>query len=150
MENSRQRKKTNREIALKTNNGILAKYGSIDRKHPEVVYLSGKCWIKCDNISEKYAVAIKKVKKDFDKIVNKFVYDKRDIFGTKHIFDIDYSSFFNPNKKVKFLSFDLFVRQKNKELMMLNNDVFKSVFIDLIDELSYDLECNGFMPSKRK
>ena len=105
-------RRLNKEYKLDVSNNVILKYGSVNKDNPQVIYISGKCWVYPTKEAD-YDSVIAKVESEMRKnIRNVFIDDVN--FEKKFILDFDISTDgLFPNRK-KFLSFDFYLRQKEK------------------------------------
>lgn len=141
-------KRLNKKYKICSDNNIELIYGSTNKDNPQVIYVSGKCWISPLFCGE-YETILNNIKKEFIHYINKFV--KIDnIFDNKFILDFDINiDSLNLNTK-KYLSFNIFLKQKNEVLYPLKSDKLFSNFYKLSDKLEELLQSNDFKIYKRK
>lgn len=141
-------KRLNKEYKICSNKTIELIYGSTNKNNPQVIYISGKCWISpsfCDD----YETILKNIKKEFIRYINKFIkFDN--IFDNKFILDFDINiDSLNLNTK-KYLSFNIFLKQKDEVIYSLKDEKLFSNFYQLSDKLEELLKSNDFEIYKRK
>lgn len=143
-------KRLNKEYKLDVNNFISLKYGSVNRDNPRIVYISGKCWISPTKEME-YERAISNVEKLFKKSVKSYMLDGVN-FDDKLIIDFDVNSDKMNFGEKKFLSFDFYLRQNEKNSKPLKE--LKKMFTSKVKLLSNELvDCfnkNNFYVEKKK
>ena len=97
-------KRLNKEYKLDVCKHISLKYGTVNKNNPQVVYVSGKCWVSPLKQMD-YANVVNGIEKDMRKNIKNFLIDGVN-FDNKYILDFDISiDKLLPNEK-KFLSFD--------------------------------------------
>ncbi len=143
-------KRLNKEYKLNLREDMSLKYGSINRDNPQVIYISGKCWISplrkmmyenviCD-ISNKFKKNIKAYMLDGENFDNKLIVN----------FDINTSKMSLGEKK--FLSFDFYLKQnesKKRELKAFKKLLANRVKI-IVDDLAESLNENNFSIDLKK
>jgi hypothetical protein len=143
-------KRLNKEYKLDVSNDVILKYGSVNKDNPQVIYVSGKCWISPTRETD-YDEAISDVESRMRKNIKKTIIDGIN-FEDKFIldFDINTDGFF-PNRK-KFLSFDFYLRQNEKNKKSLSDiKQFISEKVRYIsNEMVYDFKEYHFTVEKKK
>lgn len=143
-------KRLNKEYKLDVCNHISLKYGTVNRNNPQVIYISGKCWVSpqremdYDNVIDDIEERMKKNIKSF--LIDGINFDNRLILD----FDINTEGL-SPNDK-KFLSFDFYLRQneKNKKHLKDLNDLLERKISTIANNLVYSFKENGFTINKTK
>lgn len=141
-------KRLNKEYKICSDKTIELIYGSTNKNNPQVIYISGKCWISPSFCGD-YETILNNIKKEFIRYINKFIkFDK--IFDNKFILDFDINiDSLNLNTK-KYLSFNIFFKQKDEVIYSLKNEKLFSNFYQLSDKLEELLKSNDFEIYKRK
>ena len=112
-------KRLNKEYKLDVCNHISLKYGTVNKENPQVIYVSGKCWI-CPKREMNYKPRINSIEKEMKKHINTFLMDGVN-FDKKFILDFDVNTDgISPNKKT-FLSFDFYLKQNEKNKKQLKD-----------------------------
>ena len=143
-------KRLNQEYKLDVCKHISLKYGTVNKNNPQVVYVSGKCWVSPLKQMD-YANVINGIEKDMRKNIKNFLIDGIN-FDNKYILDFDISiDKLLPNEK-KFLSFDFYLRQneKNKKDIADLKDIFNSKISTIANNLVYMFKENDFTIQKTK
>ena len=143
-------KRLNKEYRLDICDEISLKYGSVNRLNPQVVYISGKCWL-CPRTEMDYQSVLSLIKDKLKKMIKNRLFED-DIFENKLIFDFDVNfEKMNVGEK-KFLSFDFFLRQRDENIKMLKDldTKLKNKLSSVIDFLITELQENNFLVSKTK
>ena len=143
-------KRLNKEYKLDVCKHISLKYGTVNKNNPQVVYVSGKCWVSPLKQMD-YANVINGIEKDMRKNIKNFLIDGIN-FDNKYILDFDISiDKLLPNEK-KFLSFDFYLRQneKNKKDIADLKDIFNSKISTIANNLVYMFKENDFTIQKTK
>lgn len=143
-------KRLNKEYKLDVCNHVLVKYGSVNKENPQVVYISGKCWISPLQETD-YDSVINEVEREMRNNIKMFLIDEYNFCG-KYILDFDVCS---DNMCVgvnKFLSFDFFVRQNDKNKKQLKDliPILSKRVSTIVNGMVYSFNENGFSVSKRK
>ena len=140
----------NKEYKLDVCNHISLKYGSTNKDNPQVVYVSGKCWVS-PLYDMDYSSVISRIEKDMRKKIKTFLMDGIN-FEKKFILDFDINvDKMNPTDK-KFLSFDFFIKQKedNKKPLKELNALLRNRVSTIANNLVYAFNENGFLVQKKK
>lgn len=143
-------KRLNKEYKLDVCKHISLKYGTVNKNNPQVVYVSGKCWVSPLKQMD-YANVINDIEKDMRKNIKNFLIDGIN-FDNKYILDFDISiDKLLPNEK-KFLSFDFYLRQneKNKKDIADLKDIFNRKISTIANNLVYMFKENDFTIQKTK
>lgn len=147
---NRQMKRLNKEYKLDVCNHINLKYGTVNRNNPQVIYVSGKCWISPLRKMD-YSSVFNEIEKNMRKNIKTFLTDGVN-FENKYILDFDINvDNLSPNEK-KFLSFDFYLRQndKNKKELSALKDVFNRKISTIANNLVYMFKENDFTVNKTK
>ena len=140
----------NKEYKLDVCNHIVVKYGSVNKDNPQVIYVSGRCWIS-PKIEMDYQSVIHDIEKEMRKNIKLFLMDGIN-FDKKFIldFDINTDNFSVGDKK--FLSFDFYLRQNesNKKKLKDLRDIICGKISTVVNNLVYLFKENDFEIEKRK
>lgn len=143
-------KRFNKEYKLDVCNHVIVKYGSINKENPQVVYVSGKCWVS-PNSEMDYSSVMSHVEKDMRKNIKLFLMDGIN-FDKRFILDFDFNcdNLFVGNKK--FLSFDFFLKQNesNKKTLKQLKPIINGKISTIVNNLVYLLSENDFTITKTK
>ena len=143
-------KRLNKEYKLDVCNHISMKYGTVNKDNPQVIYISGKCWVtpikemdyrsRIDYIENEMKKSIKRIFIDDTNFINRFILD----------FDISTEGMI-PNKK-KFLSFDFYLRQNenNKKMLKELKELIERKTSTVSNNLVYIFRDNNFQIEKKK
>lgn len=143
-------KRLNKEYKLDVCKHISLKYGTVNRNNPQVVYVSGKCWVSPLRAMN-YGDIISNIEKEMRKNIKTFFIDEIN-FDNKYILDFDINvDNINPNEK-KFLSFDFYLRQNEKNKKQLGDlkDMLNRKVSTIANNLVYMFKENDFSIEKRK
>lgn len=143
-------KRLNKEYKLDVCNHISLKYGTVNRNNPQVIYISGKCWVSPQREMD-YNNVIDGIEERMKKNIKSFLIDGIN-FDNRLILDFDISTEgLSPNDK-KFLSFDFYLRQneKNKKHLKDLNDLLERKISTIANNLVYSFKENGFIINKTK
>ena len=102
-------KRLNKEYKLDVCNHISLKYGTVNRNNPQVVYVSGKCWVSPQRDMD-YGNVIDNIEKTMRKNIKSFLIDGIN-FDNRFILDFDINIDGLVPREKKFLSFDFYLRQ---------------------------------------
>ena len=143
-------KRLNKEYKLDVCKHISLKYGTVNRNNPQVVYVSGKCWVSPLRAMN-YVDVISNIEKEMRRNIKTFFIDEIN-FDNKYILDFDINvDNINPNEK-KFLSFDFYLRQNEKNKKQLGDlkDMLNRKVSTIANNLVYMFKENDFSIEKRK
>ena len=143
-------KRLNKEYRLDVCNHILVKYGSVNKDNPQVVYITGRCWVS-PQCQMNYKYVIEMIEKEMRKNIKLFLTDGIN-FDNKFILDFDINvDKMNPSEK-KFLSFDLYIRQNenNKKNLKELKQFLSNKISTITNNLVYCFKENDFTIEKRK
>ena len=143
-------KRLNKEYKLDISKDVLLKYGSVNKDNPQVIYVSGKCWISPTREMD-YDGVISEIESDMRKNIRKVFIDGEN-FENRFILDFDVSTDgLFPNRK-KFLSFDFYLRQKERNKKKLSD--IKEFINDKVryvsNEMVFSFNDNSFTVQKSK
>jgi hypothetical protein len=143
-------KRLNKEYKLNVSNYITFKYGSVNKDNPQIVYVSGKCWVSPTEEMD-YASVINGIESKLRKDIKSIFIDGIN-FENRLILDFDISvDGLYPNRK-KFLSFDFYLRQNEKNKKKLSD--LKDIFINKVGIISnnivFSFKENAFIVKKQK
>lgn len=143
-------KRLNKEYKLDVCNHISLKYGTVNRNNPQVVYVSGKCWVSPQRDMD-YGNVIDNIEKMMRKNIKSFLIDGIN-FDNRFILDFDINIDGLVPREKKFLSFDFYLRQNenNKKKLSDLNDLFKRKVSTIANNLVYSFKENDFTINKKK
>lgn len=143
-------KRLNKEYKLDVCNHISLKYGTVNRNNPQVVYVSGKCWVSPQRDMD-YGNVIDNIEKTMRKNIKSFLIDGIN-FDNRFILDFDINIDGLVPREKKFLSFDFYLRQNenNKKKLSELNDLFKRKISTIANNLVYSFKENDFTINKKK
>ena len=143
-------KRLNKEYKLDVCNHISLKYGTVNRNNPQVVYVSGKCWVSPQRDMD-YGNVIDNIEKTMRKNIKSFLIDGIN-FDNRFILDFDINIDGLVPREKKFLSFDFYLRQNenNKKKLSELNDLFKRKVSTIANNLVYSFKENDFTINKKK
>ena len=138
----------NKEFKLNISDNISLKYGTVNKDNPQVIYLSGKCWVS-PLFEGDYFNVVDLIKKEFKHDISSFVFNDS-VFNPHFILDFDFDNDNLQYGKKKFISFNIFFKQSNEIPIKVNNNVFKTKFDELINDFLNLFISNDFSVSKSK
>ena len=143
-------KRLNKEYKLDVCNHISLKYGTVNRNNPQVVYVSGKCWVSPQRDMD-YGNVIDNIEKTMRKNIKSFLIDGIN-FDNRFILDFDINIDGLVPREKKFLSFDFYLRQNenNKKKLSDLNDLFKRKVSTIANNIVYSFKENDFTINKKK
>ena len=143
-------KRLNKEYKLDVCNHVIVKYGSVNKDNPQVIYVSGKCWVSTKHQMD-YEYIISRIEKEMKKSIKLFLIDEIN-FTNRFILDFDINTDkFNIGDK-KFLSFDFYLRQNDSDVKKLKDlkEILSNKVSTVVNNLVYLFKENGFTVEKRK
>ena len=143
-------KRLNKEYKLDVCKHISLKYGTVNKNNPQVIYVSGKCWISPLH-KMNYNSVFSSIEDNMRKNIKTFLIDGIN-FDNKYILDFNINTDnLIPNEK-KFLSFDFYLRQNsiNKKELSEFKDMFNKKISTIANNLVYMFKENNFSIEKYK
>lgn len=143
-------KRLNKEYKLDVCNHIMVKYGSVNKDNPQVVYVSGRCWVS-PQVKMDYKYVIGMIEKEMRKNIKLFLTDGVN-FDNRFILDFDITTENMNQYDKKFLSFDLYIRQneENKKSLKDLKRLLNGRISTITNNLVYLFNENDFTIEKRK
>ena len=143
-------KRLKKECKLDVCNHMVLKYGTINKENPQVIYISGKCWIS-PLIEMDYERVISYIEQSMKKNIKRLLIDGIN-FENKLILDFETNTEgLSPSMKT-FLSFDFYLKQneKNKKNLLELNELLKGKVSTISNNLVYLFRENNFSIEKKK
>jgi len=143
-------KRLNKEYKLDVCNHIILKYGSVNKDNPQVVYVSGRCWVSPQTDMD-YESVVYEIEKKVRNTIKAFLMDGVN-FDNKFILDFDINTDkMNKNDK-KFLSFDLYLKQNenNKKTLKELKELLMHRISTVANNIVYFFKENDFEINKKK
>ena len=143
-------KRLNKEYRLDVSDNVVLKYGSVNKDNPQVIYVSGKCWV-CPTKETDYDEVISSIESDMRRNIRNVLVDGVN-FENKFILDFDISTDgFFPNRK-KFLSFDFYLRQneRNKKKLADLKQLLGGKVSLISNKMVFAFKENSFTVEKKK
>ena len=140
----------NKEYKLDVCNHIILKYGSVNKDNPQVVYVSGRCWVSPQTDMD-YESVVYEIEKKVRNTIKAFLMDGVN-FDNKFILDFDINTDkMNKNDK-KFLSFDLYLKQNenNKKTLKELKELLMHRISTVANNIVYFFKENDFEINKKK
>ena len=140
----------NKEYKLNVCNHIIVKYGSVNKDNPQVVYISGKCWVS-PTYEADYACLANLIESDFRKTVKRVMLDGIN-FENRLILDFDVVTDKMFVGSRKYLCFEIYLRQneKNKKRLKDLSSIITNKTSIIANSLAESLHRNGFLVGKQK
>lgn len=139
----------NKEYELDVNDKFVIRYGSVNRKFPIVIYVNGKTWVQPTSEFD-YVSSIREICKSFKNNLRKQL-SLSDIFHNKMIIDFDISVASIEKGKKKFLSFEVYLKQKGEVLSLADIQfTLKNIIGNAVDNMAENLINNTFILSREK
>ena len=146
----KRQKRTNVEKRLK-NEFFNIKLGTVNKNNPEVIYFEVRTFISPLEESDNYSQVFAYLKKEFSKRVGKSL-KVNTHFSDKYILDFQIANSGIRLNKKSYLSFQLFLRQKDlviKELKEIKK-VAEPFLTELLNNFKNDIISNNFSITKTK
>lgn len=125
-----------KQIKIDTIQELSAKYGTIDKKSPDVLFIRAKGRIIPTVKKVDYSKDIVELKQNFNNIVkDKIMLHKNDINCERYICNIDISEKGISYKKGSYIKYDIFVKPKNKKDVFDYKDELTSLLTNINDDL---------------
>ena len=143
-------KRLNKEYKLDVCNHMILKYGSVNKDNPQVVYVSGRCWVSPQTDMD-YESVVYEIEKKVRNTIKAFLMDGVN-FDNKFILDFDINTDkMNKNDK-KFLSFDLYLKQNenNKKTLKELKELLMHRISTVANNIVYFFKENDFEINKKK
>lgn len=119
-------KKLVKEIKLNVSDAIVLKYGTTNRENPKVIYINGKTWIK-PLYDGDYEEAVNQAISTYKKEIKKRLLETNK-FERNMLCEFDIRPEAMKFNKKKFLSFDIFVKQRGcLDMKSLKDDLYECV-----------------------
>lgn len=139
----------NKEYYLNFNDKINLKYGAVNKKLPQVIYVCGSSWITPKFSGEYYSI----INSIFSKFKSqlKCAIVASPYFENKFVCDFDLKTASLRENKKNYFTFEFYVKQKNNiiQLKDISNSI-KNTFQNLIDNFVNNLTDNTFELTKSK
>lgn len=133
----------NKEYKIESGNSFKLKYGSTDKDDPKVVYINGNTWMVPPKIDEVKTV-IPSIERNVRNFV-KFEINKNQSLDKSFIFDFDLKpDSIIPGRK-KFISFELYVRQRETKKLTEICDNIREMASKITGKIEEELVRNDFV-----
>lgn len=125
-----------KQINLDCIEELSAKYGTMDKNSPDVLYIRAKGRITPLLNKSDYSKDITKLKNKFNTVVENNIEKFKDYFDNeKFIYSIDISEKGISFKKGSYIKFDIYVKPKEKKDIIEYNDIISDLLININNEL---------------
>jgi hypothetical protein len=143
-------KRLNKEYKLDVCKHINLKYGSVNKDNPQVIYVSGKCWVSPKSKID-YKLVVDMAEREMRKNIKMFLTDGTN-FCKRFILDFDLNADGMTVNGKKFLSFDFYLRQNefNKKTLKELKEILERKVSTVVNSLVYSFFENDFTVEKRK
>jgi len=143
-------KRLNKEYNIDINPSFKTKYGSTNHKKPEVIYIVGNTYISPSFESNDYVSEVNELKTSYNKLVSELISEYSSIFDKNFIFDIDLCD--NRIKKAKktFLTFELYLKQKDCKQLPEIESIIKNISTNLTHNFKEKLYTKNFLCFRNK
>lgn len=143
-------KRLNKEYNIDINPSFKTKYGSTNHKKPEVIYIVGNTYISPSFESNDYVSEVNELKTSYNKLVSELISEYSSIFDKNFIFDINLCD--NRIKKAKktFLTFELYLKQKDCKQLPEIESIIKNISTNLTHNFKEKLYTKNFLCFRNK
>ena len=143
-------RRLNKEYKLNVCRHISMRYGSVNKKDPRVIYISGKCWLEPSE-QDDYVQVIKSLENEFKKNVKLFLANGKS-FGKRFILDFHANADSMEQGSKTYMSFDLYLRQSDKDVQPLEalQDTLSKYASTLSNSFVYACARHGLSATKNK
>jgi hypothetical protein len=147
---TKKQKRTNVEKRLK-NDFFNIKLGTVNKNNPEVIYFEVRTFISPLEESNNYSQVFAFLKKEFSKKIGDSL-KLNDFFSEKYILDFQIANSGIKINKKSYLSFQLFLKQKNEVIKELKEikKIAEPFLVNLLNEFKNDIISNNFSVTKTK
>ena len=143
-------KRLNKEYSIDINPSFKTKYGSTNHKKPEVIYIVGNTYISPSFDSSDYVSEVDELKSSYNKLVNELISEYSSIFDKNCIFDIDVCDNRIKKGKKTFLTFELYLKQKDCKQLSEIESIIKNISTNLTHNFKEKLNTKNFLCFKNK
>lgn len=143
-------KRLNKEYNIDINPSFKTKYGSTNHKKPEVIYIVGNTYISPSFESNDYISEVNELKTSYNKLVNKLISEYSSIFDKNCIFDIDVCDNRLKKDKKTFLTFELYIKQKDCKQLHEIETIIKNISTNLTHNFKEKLYAKKFLCFRNK
>ena len=143
-------KRNKKEFKIGNINGVTLKYGSTNRTDPRVLYITGKTWVRPTKEND-YSDSLNRIKNRMERrILNRL--RSLQSLDSKYIFDFSLTPLNMKVGRSKFMTFNLFMRQKKDNVRSLKSvgKIIDTTILPLIDEMIDDFGENYFELNLKK
>jgi hypothetical protein len=147
---TKKQKRTNVEKRLK-NDFFNIKLGTVNKNNPEVIYFEVRTFISPLEENNNYSQVFAFLKKEFSKKISDSL-KLNDFFSEKYILDFQIANSGIKINKKSYLSFQLFLKQKNEVIKELKEikKIAEPFLVNLLNEFKTDIISNNFSVTKTK
>ena len=147
---TKKQKRTNVEKRLK-NDFFNIKLGTVNKNYPEVIYFEVRTFISPLEESNNYSQVFAFLKKEFSKKISDSL-KLNDFFSEKYILDFQIANSGIRINKKSYLSFQLFLKQKNEVIKELKEvkKIAEPFLVNLLTDFKNDIISNNFSVTKTK
>ena len=143
-------KRLNKEYNIDINPSFKTKYGSTNHKKPEVIYIVGNTYISPSFESNDYVSEVNGLKTSYNKLVSELISEYSSIFDKNCIFDIDVCDNRIKKGKKTFLTFELYLKQKDCKQLPEIESIIKKISINLTNNFKEKLYTKNFLCFRNK
>lgn len=143
-------KRLNKEYNIDINPSFKTKYGSTNHKKPEVIYIVGNTYISPSFESNDYVSEVNELKTSYNKLVSELISEYSSIFDKNCIFNIDVCDNRIKKGKKTFLTFGLYLKQKDCKQLPEIESIIKNISINLTYNFKEKLYTKNFLCFRNK
>ena len=132
----------NKEYKIDSGNSFRLKFGSTDKGNPKVVYINGNTWMIPPKIDEIKSI-IPTIERNVRNFV-KFEINKQQNLDKSFILDFDLKPDSIIPGRRKFISFELYVRQRETKKLTEISDAIKEMASKITGKIEQELLDNDF------
>ena len=133
--------RTTKQIKIEDIEDLSAKYGTIDKNSPDVLYIRAKGRIMPTVKKNDYSNDIIELKKGFANIIkNNIMSFKNDINEKKYIYNIEISEKGISYKKGSYIKYDIFIRPNVKKEILEYKDIVTNLLTNVNNEMKQKLD----------
>lgn len=132
----------NKEYKINSGNSFKLKFGSTDKNNPKVVYINGSTWMIPPKVDDIKAV-IPSIERNVRNFV-KYEINNNSLLDKSFIFDFDLKQDSTIPGRRKFVSFELYVRQRDMSSLGEISENISSMASKISGKIEQELLENEF------
>lgn len=143
-------KRLNKEYNIEIDSDFKNKYGSTNHKKPQVIYIVGNTYISPSFDSTEYVSDIDELKASYTSLVNNLIKKYQTVFHKDCISGIDICDNRIKKGKKTFLTFELYLKQKECKNINEIENIIKDILTNLTFNFKISIENKEFTCFKNK